>query len=518
MKVHTSDVLIIGSGLAGLHAAWRLPVTTQIILISKATEPFANSWHAQGGIAAALGKDDTTASHYDDTLRAGSGISDPDATLILVEEGKTLMQQLINEGLHIDTQSGAPSLGLEGGHTHRRILHLDGDLSGRRTMEFLHQQLLTRDNIQIFHESEVLQLTGDKNQCHGGYIYHHDTGEVSVVYAGATLMATGGMSALYPRSTNPAYSIGDGVAMAWEVGAVLQDMEFIQFHPTAFCLPGERAFLISEAVRGEGAKLVNNNGKPFLSSLGELATRDLVSRAIIKEMASTGEKNVNLDLRHLDKKYITQRFASIHQFLQSKNLDMTSDLIPVAPAAHYMVGGIKTDLWGRSTLKGLYAAGEVASTGVMGANRLASNSLLECIVFSNRVAESIVNDAHPLPTPKKKFLNFSYQANQRKTYQRIRQKIEKYLHCYAGIIRDEKGLQIGIEKTKALLKCAPEGLSYYGIKSKYALHNTLFVMESAYARKESRGVHFRADFPESKTEYLRHSEIQKGKEIRFNCI
>ena len=260
----TCDILIVGTGLAGLYAAWRTSEEQKVVIISKASDPFANSWHAQGGIAAAIGRDDSPATHYDDTLKAGSGLSDPDAAMILVEEGKNLMQNMLDCGLRVDTQNGTPSLGLEGGHSRRRILHLDGDLSGRRTMEFLQENIQSKKNITAIPESEVIELITLDGRCTGAIIYHHDKDDVSFVSAGATLLATGGLSALYPRSTNPKYSIGDGVALAYEAGAALQDMEFIQFHPTAFCQPGERAFLISEAVRGEGAKLINNAGDPFL--------------------------------------------------------------------------------------------------------------------------------------------------------------------------------------------------------------------------------------------------------------
>ncbi len=518
MKTTSCDILIIGSGLAGLYAAFRVPKETHAVIISKASDPFANSWHAQGGIAAAIGRDDSADSHIEDTLRAGCGISDPDAAMILVEEGKRLMQDLISKGLKIDTNYGEPSLGLEGGHSTRRIVHLDGDLSGRRTMEFLHNNIKRKDNITVIPESEVMALTKYGNRCTGAHIYHHDSDTLSFIHAGSTLIATGGLSALYPRSTNPEYSIGDGISLAWEAGAALQDMEFIQFHPTAFCVPGERAFLISEAVRGEGAKLVTNKGKPFLKKANELATRDVVARGIYTELQNTEEKSVNLDLRHLDEKYIKLRFASIYNYLSEKGINMTKQLIPVAPAAHYMIGGIKTDISGKTTLPGLYAAGEVASTGVMGANRLASNSLLECVVFADRAIESICFAEQEVSQYQPAEFTLTYDLTEREAYRKLRKKLGKILNKRAGIIRSEKGLKKGIKKLHMLEKDISRYNTYYSIKSRQAINNAGFILDSALAREESRGAHYRSDFPLSSTDFHAHSELRKGENVRFSRI
>ncbi|PLX00764.1 MAG: L-aspartate oxidase [Marinilabiliales bacterium] len=515
----TCDILIVGTGLAGLYAAWRTSEDQKVVIISKASDPFANSWHAQGGIAAAIGRDDSPATHYDDTLKAGSGLSDPDAAIILVEEGKNLMQNMLDCGLRVDTQNGTPSLGLEGGHSRRRILHLDGDLSGRRTMEFLQENIQSKKNITAIPESEVIELITFEGRCTGAIIYHHDKDEVSYVGAGATLLATGGLSALYPRSTNPKYSIGDGVALAYEAGAALQDMEFIQFHPTAFCQPGERAFLISEAVRGEGAKLINNAGDPFLKKTGELDTRDVVARGIYKELQRSGEENVNLDLRHLDHSHIQQRFHSIYNYLANKGIHMTRDLIPVSPAAHYMIGGVKTDLSGRTTMPGLFAAGEVASTGVMGANRLASNSLLECIVFADRAIQTIHSEKTGIPLPYNEDYPFSYNSGEREKYQKLRKKVGKILNKHAGIIRNGKSLRKGISKITALKEhysFQPD--TYYFTKAEHAINNAMVILESALARSESRGVHYRSDCPISTTAFLAHSEIIYGNPVSFKRI
>lgn len=518
MKVKRCDILIVGSGLAGLYAAWRAPEDKEVLIISKASDPFANSWHAQGGIAAAIGNDDSTDAHLDDTLRAGSGISDPDAAMILVDEGKKLMQELIDKGLQVDKEKGEPSLGLEGGHSKRRILHLDGDLSGRRTMEYLQESIRNKKNVNAIPESEVMELITYEGKCAGAYIYHHDIDSVSTILSPDTLLATGGLSALYPRSTNPRYSIGDGVSLAWEAGASLQDMEFIQFHPTAFCLRDERAFLISEAVRGEGALLINNDEKPFLSDSGELATRDIVTRGIYKELQRSGDPNVNLDLRHLDKKYIKHRFSSIYKYLSKKGIKMTKDLIPVAPAAHYMIGGIKTDLKGRTTIPGLYAAGEVASTGVMGANRLASNSLLECIVFAGRAIDDIIDNNRVNINIQPTDFSLVFRTSERKNYKKLRKKLGKILNKHAGIIREEKGLRKGLSKLLKLEENIETKNTYYSLKSFRAINNTRFILESALDRKESRGTHYRSDFTASTTKFLAHSELRRGKKVRFNRI
>ncbi len=515
MKEFSCDILIIGSGLAGLYAACSVDSGKRVIVVSKASDPFANSWHAQGGIAAALGAGDTTESHFEDTIRAGGGISDPDATMVLVDEGKNKMQALIDKGLQVDKTGGRPSLGLEGGHSKRRILHLDGDLSGRRAMEFLQKIVRHKSNVQVITESEAIKLATHEHTCLGAYIYQHDRKRVCAIYAGATILATGGLSALYPRTTNPGYSIGDGVALAYEAGAALQDMEFIQFHPTAFALPGERAFLISEAVRGEGAKLINNAGEHFMKNIGELATRDVVSRNIYKELTESGEEHVNLDLRHLDKAFIKTRFSTIYGYLKDKGLEMTRDLIPVAPAAHYMIGGVKTDLNGQTTLSGLYAAGEVASTGVMGANRLASNSLLECIVFSGRAIENIQTQSTKIHEKKFPELLFTYDPENREAYQNIREKIGDILNRHAGIIRNEKGLQQGLTKLQTLMDQQKWSDSYYSIKIRFALKNAYAVIASALKRCESRGAHYRSDFPDSVKEYQAHSLLKTSGAIDF---
>jgi len=515
MRVLECDLLIIGSGLAGLYAAWKAAPASKVIIISKASEPFANSWHAQGGIAAAIGKGDSSESHYSDTIKAGAGLSEPQATQVLVNEGQKLVQQLIDEGLQVDRENGEVSMGLEGGHSQRRVLHLSGDLSGRRIVEFLQDKVSSHHNITTITEAEVMNLLLSHGECVGANVFHHDDESTSQIFATATLLASGGLSALYPRTTNPKYSIGDGIALAYDAGAVLQDMEFIQFHPTALYLPGERAFLISEAVRGDGGKLVNNQGNPFLKSHGELATRDVVTRAIYQELKRSGEKHVNLDVRHLDEKKIKQHFASINTYLLSKNIDMSKELIPVSPAAHYMIGGVKTDINGKTSISGLYAAGEVASTGVMGANRLASNSLLECIVFSHRVIENITNTTSPTKNFQFPETPVSYNKNEIAEYNNLRKQLGEILTKYAGVIRNAKGLKQGLLELNNLSSNLSKGNSYHDIKERRAINTASFIIQCALARNETRGAHYRNDFPDTSTKFEKHSVIEKGREIRF---
>ena len=515
MRVLECDLLIIGSGLAGLYAAWQAAPANKVIIISKASEPFANSWHAQGGIAAAIGKGDSPEAHFTDTIKAGAGLSESQSTRVLVDEGQKLVQQLIEEGLQVDRKNGELSMGLEGGHSQRRVLHLSGDLSGRRMVEFLQDKVSSHHNIITITEAEVMNLLLSNGECVGVNIFHHDKKITSQIHATSTLLASGGLSALYPRTTNPKYSIGDGIALAYDAGAVLQDMEFIQFHPTAYYSPGERAFLISEAVRGEGAKLVNNQGKPFLQLHGELGTRDVVTRAIYQELEQSGEAHVNLDVRHLDEKIIKHHFSSINTYLLSKNIDMSKELIPVSPAAHYMIGGVKTDINGQTTIPGLFAAGEVASTGVMGANRLASNSLLECIVFSHRVIKSIPQTASPAEDLHNPEIAISYNEKEIQEYDTLRKQLGEILTKYAGVIRDEKGLKQGLKDLEDLNKNISKGSSYHSIKGHRAINTTLIIIKCALERKESRGTHYRIDFPEVSEEFKKHSIIQKERELQF---
>ena len=388
------DLLIAGAGLAGLYAALAAADRGgDVTLVTKGSLRASNSFMAQGGVAAAIGPGDDPEQHLADTVTAGRGLCDPQAVRVLVTEGIDRIRDLARMGVEFDREpDGSYALGREGGHGRRRILHAGGATTGAVIAETLIRRVADHPGIQVLEHTAVVELISDGAGCSGAWLLGHD--ELRPVQARMTLMATGGAGALFARTTNPPGALGDGIAIAYRAGAALRDMEFVQFHPTALAV-GERAFLISEAVRGEGAYLIDEDGERFMPAVhpdAELAPRDVVARAIDRRQAAGHP--VFLSLAHLDAEHIRSRFANLADGVAAEGLDLTHDAIPVAPAAHYLMGGIETDLRASTTLQGLYASGECAATGVHGANRLASNSLLECFVFSHRAVAAGL-DAEP---------------------------------------------------------------------------------------------------------------------------
>ena len=366
------DTVIIGSGLAGLTAAWHSAKFGSVAIVTKSELDTSNSYYAQGGIAAALAPGDTPDSHLNDTLSAGRGLCDRDAVEVLVNEGRECVSELVKMGMPFDRADGNLVFGLEGGHSYRRILHAGGDSTGKELTCFMLQKVKEEKSVTSFEYTAALKLITENQRITGLQAINFFTGENLLFRTKAVILATGGLSRVFSRTTNPYTATGDGIALAFDSGARISDIEFIQFHPTALFLPGEDAFLISEAVRGEGAWLLNNNGERFMTRvhpLAELAPRDIVAHAIYREMKETNTEFVYLSLRHLDPEKITGRFLNISGQLNSFGLDITSDLIPLAPAAHYMVGGIRTNLSAETNIRGLFVCGEAASSGVMGANR-----------------------------------------------------------------------------------------------------------------------------------------------------
>lgn len=385
-----TDFLIIGSGIAGLRAAVDLAGHGTVTILTKDDPTESNTGYAQGGIAAAVGPEDSPEEHFADTIAAGDGLCDEDAVRVLVEEGVTYVQQLIEWGAAFDRDaSGAPALGREGAHRVRRVLHAR-DATGREIGRLLWSRVSADRNTHILNHARAFALTLRGGACVGAR--YATASDHAAIDASAVLLATGGAGQVFRETTNPSIATGDGVALAWRAGARVADLEFVQFHPTALAVAGAPRFLLSEALRGEGAHLVNSAGERFMAAYhpaAELASRDLVSRAIVQEMTRTGGP-VALSLRHADPAWVEARFPTIAAACRAAGLDLARDLIPVGPAAHYMMGGVDTDIWGRTSLPGLYAAGEVACTGVHGANRLASNSLLEGLVFGARAAASML--------------------------------------------------------------------------------------------------------------------------------
>lgn len=386
----TTDFLIIGSGIAGLRAAVDLADHGEVTILTKADPTESNTGYAQGGIAAAVGPEDSPEEHFADTMAAGDGLCEEAAVRVLVDDGVTYVNELLEWGAQFDRDaSGALALGREGAHRVRRVLHAK-DATGRELGRLLWSRVSERARVRVLNHTRAIGIEVENGRCVGARFAN---GRLGTVAARAVLLATGGAGHVYRETTNPSIATGDGVAMAWRAGARVADLEFVQFHPTALAVEGTARFLLSEALRGEGARLLNVAGERFMPNYeraAELASRDLVARAMVREMERTGSP-VYLSLQHLDAQWVHTRFPTIAAACQSAGLDLARDLIPVGPAAHYVMGGVETDLSARTSIPGLFAAGEVACTGVHGANRLASNSLLEGLVFGARAARAMLD-------------------------------------------------------------------------------------------------------------------------------
>ena len=506
-----TDFLIIGAGVAGLYAALHAARFGRVLLLAKSPLPESNSFHAQGGVAAAIDTDDQPEHHFEDTLRAGAGLCHPEAVKVLVNEGPECIRELIDLGMPFDRQGADVALGLEGSHRHRRILHAGGDATGRWLVQFLADRVRRNDRIRLLERTRALTLLSEGDRCSGALAYHEDSATLLRIVAPATLLATGGACALWARSTNPRGATGDGMMLAYLAGAELADLEFIQFHPTALALPGAPPFLISEAVRGEGAHLLNADGERFMPAVhpqAELAPRDVVARAIVRERQRSGTNGVYLSLRHLDSPPLRRRFRSIDRRLRQYGLDLARDRIPVAPAAHYFIGGVKTGLHGETRVRGLFACGEVACTGVHGANRLASNSLLECLVFGRRAAlaaaDSIDGAASLAGWPAE--ADASPPSDATAAFPDIRARLAQIMDEHVGIIRHEDGLREAEAELESLLAASGAGHPLWP-----NIQLCRLIVQAARLRKESRGVHFREDFPAPVAEFQRHSTIKPPK-------
>ncbi len=516
MKQFDFDFVVVGSGLAGLLAAYHASAHGTVALISKSELDISNSYNAQGGIAAAIDTDDRPLFHFNDTLTAGRGLCDHDAVSILVNEGLTQIHEMISLGVPFDKDiNGELILGLEGGHSHRRILHADGDATGKVITGFMLKKILANPQITPFEYTTAIKIFAENGVCSGIQTLAYKTGENALFRARATILATGGLSRIYARSTNPYTATGDGIALAWQAGARLADMEFIQFHPTALSVDGEDAYLISEAVRGEGAHLIDKYGERFmlrLHPMAELAPRDIVASAIFKRMQETGS-TVFLSLKHLDSSSIKERFHSIDAKLNGFGIDLTNDLIPISPAAHYTVGGIRTDVWGRTNITGLFACGEVASTGVMGANRLASNSLLECLVFGKRLVEK----AKDLPQPiggVRPVDSIVLNEKSDGSYLTIRNELSQLMSEQLGIVRNRKDMLAALNRINQIKEQYPgHQRDYNGKKINELATVCCLICISALEREESRGGHVRSDFPEESELLVHHIIQEKGKNL-----
>lgn len=489
-----TDFLIIGSGIAGLRAAADLAFAGDVLVLTKADPTESNTGYAQGGIAAAVGPGDTPSQHAADTVAAGDGLCIDEAVDVLVADGVRYVHELIEWGARFDREPGGEiALGREGAHGRRRVLHA-ADATGREIGRTLWERVSEHSRVRVERNTRVHELIVRGGRCIGArFTDEHGTHDV---HASAVLLATGGAGQVFQETTNPSIATGDGVMLGWFAGARCTDLEFVQFHPTALDVPGAPRFLLSEALRGEGAQLLNVDGDRFMARYepaGELASRDLVSRAIVREQSRTNSP-VYLSMAHLDPEWVRRRFPTIAEACRSVGLDLGVDRIPVGPAAHYVMGGVETDLWGRTTVLGLYAAGEVACTGVHGANRLASNSLLEGLVFGARAAQAMLlpgEDVAPfsilaLGAEETPGLRASRYGGQTPSEEDVR----SLMWNAVGLLRDGAGLQIAVERLDAWYA----GLG--GDRSRVASLVTVgrLMAHAALRRQETRGGHARTDF------------------------
>jgi len=504
------DILIIGSGLTGQAAALRLAdAGKHVALISKQSlELSASSW-AQGGIAAVLDTRDSIEAHIHDTLVAGCWLNDRKVTRFVVERGRSAIEWLIAEGIPFTREANGYHLTREGGHSHRRIIHVH-DATGYSVQSSLTAKVRTHAGIEIFEQHIAVDLiSGHKlglpeKRCYGAYVFDSTTEQVHAFGAAHTLVATGGAGKVYLYTTNPDTSTGDGIAMAWRMGCAVANMEFIQFHPTCLYHPQAKSFLISETVRGEGGKLLLPDGTRFMSAhdkRGELAPRDVVARAIDFEMKKHGIDCVYLDITHKGAAFVQAHFPSIHARCLDLGIDMTQTGIPVVPAAHYTCGGIVVDKHGRTGLPGLYAAGEAACTGLHGANRLASNSLLECLVYAESVVDDILQQS-PAWLPTLPFWDESRvtDADEEVVIAHNWEELRRFMWDYVGIVRTDKRLLRALHRIRLLKREIEEFyanfcVSHDLIELRNLVQTAELIVRSAQKRQESRGLHYSLDHP-----------------------
>jgi L-aspartate oxidase len=514
-----TDVLVIGSGIAGLTFALKIAEHGHVTLVTKKRRADSNTNYAQGGIAAVMSPADSLELHVQDTLRAGAGLCHEDAVHVLVREGPERVRELMDWGVRFTRRQGTLSLGREGGHSRRRIVHAR-DLTGYEIERALLEAVAAHPNIESCEDHLAIDLLVGSRQgvpgCAGALVFDHRTGELNALHARATFLATGGLGRVYRHTTNPEIATGDGVAMAYRAGAAVANLEFVQFHPTALYPAEGQAVLISEAVRGEGAELVTPDGVPVMAShpMGALATRDHVARAIDRVLKETGVAHVLLDLSAIPAEEIRERFPHLLAACEARGIDPLREPIPVVPAAHYACGGVLTDPVGQTGLQGLFAAGEVACTGVHGANRLASNSLLEAVVFSHRSALAVqgrLKDRHleaPIPDVRD-------PGSASRAWQWIQDELRSLMWDDCGIVRSEARLKEADDRVTALFRRAgilwrEEPVDADVIETRNLCHVALLIVRSARSRKESRGLHFTLDHPEPDKAFRRDTIVDPG--------
>ena len=509
------DYIIVGSGIAGLYTALLAKKQGSVLIITKGSIDDCNTRYAQGGIAAAIGKKDSLERHFRDTVSAGNGLCNEDAVHILVSEAPDRITDLVNLGVPFDTLDGKIALTMEAAHSLPRILHAGGDATGEH-IEFTLSKQVRASKIKVLEDCLATEILVENGQVKGLKALDCRTGSIEDLNCHFLVLATGGAGQLYKFSTNPEIATGDGISLAFNAGAEITDMEFFQFHPTALRLPGVTPFLISEAVRGEGGMLRNVEGHCFMADYtpqGDLAPRDIVARSILYETKKTGSDRVFIDVTHLPPHVITTRFPHIYQFCLDHGLDITKGLIPVAPAAHYMMGGIKTNSWGETNIAGLFACGESACSGVHGANRLASNSLLEAAVFSKRIIEKTIKGDEITAPPTPQGTDLYHSLGKRRTPKSappLSLSALQELHWdNTGIIRNKEGLTRAADTLAAWQREMPLPTDRPSWELSNLVLTGQLVAEAALLRKESRGAHFRSDFPERSDKWQRHIILKK---------
>ncbi|MEK7281631.1 MAG: L-aspartate oxidase [Chloroflexota bacterium] len=510
------DFLIIGSGIAGLYTALLARELGSVLILTKGSLEECNTKYAQGGIAAPLGRGDSPGLHFQDTMAAGAGLSDPDMVRLLVTEAADRIADLTKFGITFDSLEGEVALAREAAHSLPRILHVGGDATGESIERTLSR--LSRARATILENRLALEIEVAGGRARGVKCLNLETGGVEKYEARFIILATGGAGRLFSITTNPEIATGNGVALAYEAGAEVMDMEFFQFHPTALHLPGARPFLISEAVRGEGGVLRNNKGHAFMqdySPEGDMTARDIVTRSIVEEMKKTGASNVFLDVTHLPAVHITARFPSIYRFCLEHGLDITRQPIPISPAAHYMIGGVRTNSWGETNISGLFAAGETMCTGVHGANRLASNSLLEVLVFAKRIIQrsrEVLQGTPPLPWPHQdETCTLPYRETSSSGLLSV-SRLQKLMWQDVGIIRSRESLLRAVDSLAAWHGTLPSAADQAKAELRHMVLVGRLMAEAAWLREESRGAHFRTDFPSPSPSWQRHLVFRKNEE------
>lgn len=517
------DFVVLGGGIAGMRAAIDLAPGGRVLVVTKDDLYESSTEYAQGGIAAALGEDDEVTLHLHDTLLAGDGLCREEAVRVLVEEGPKQIHQLIEWGMQFDRDGTKLAFTREGAHSRSRILHAHGDSTGSEILRALIAKARTLPSIQLHPHAIATELVREGGKVCGVTYLDAQSSSPKRIPADGVLLATGGLGHIYKETTNPSVACGDGVAMAYRAGALLSDMEFVQFHPTALFVKGAPRFLLSEALRGEGAYLRNlllERFMPRYHEAAELAPRDVVARAIIMEMQRTRADFVYLDLTSLDPEHVKKRFPRIFSTCLKYNIDITTDLVPIRPAAHYAMGGVATDLHGATSLPGLFAAGEVASTGVHGANRLASNSLLEGLVFGARSAAAMLNKQipadFPSPPPNPRAEGSTLAAPLPTTppptdFQKGVEEARAILWDKVAIIRNGKHLSEAVKRLAEISLPETPNPSRQAYEACNILTVARLIARCALAREESRGAHYRSDFPlKNEANPPRHSYISKN--------